>query len=347
MDAHRGREDDVDDDEEVSGDSPQNSRRFLSQPWRRRTPEEGESVGEKAQRCWRKTPRYLFFFFNAVLLLFGGAVLGASLWIRGQTAEFFEIERDESDMVALLETVFECMLGVGATFFGVALFGLVSECAREPLCLIVYILMLTTFLLCQLIPVCTFIEHSRHYGDQVKGWMTQTLHDKYIGANPTGEHRNAYSFVFDALNMVLQCCGVNNGSDFVDRTDGYWKQNKLMEIGFEFTYPATCCKMNRTADFKTFTAVNRRCLFEPNFDNTWKDIGCFQRIEEGLAEKSTLLIGVFVGFVVWQAICVILAGIQVWKIRAKEAKFRVEESGRRKSKRRYEEYEKERFREEF
>ena len=189
----------------------------------------------KAKKCCKRSVRYLFFAFNIVLLVFGGGLLGAAVWIRGQTAEFFEVERGESDMVVLLETAFECMLGVGCTFFAIALWGIISECARQPHCLVVYIVALIVFLLCQLIPVGSYSENSHYYGEKVRGWMTQTLHDKYIGANPTGEHRNAYSFAFDALNMVLQCCGVNNGSDFVDRTDGEWKKNKLMEIGMMMT----------------------------------------------------------------------------------------------------------------
>ena len=86
----------------------------------------------KAKKCCKRSVRYLFFAFNIVLLVFGGGLLGAAVWIRGQTAEFFEVERGESDMVVLLETAFECMLGVGCMFFAIALWGIISKCARQP-----------------------------------------------------------------------------------------------------------------------------------------------------------------------------------------------------------------------
>ena len=78
------------------------------------------------QEMLQGSVRYLFFIFNVVLLIFGGILLGASVWICGQTAEFFEVEREESDVVALMETAFECMLGVDVTFC----FGIVSDCVR-------------------------------------------------------------------------------------------------------------------------------------------------------------------------------------------------------------------------
>ena len=90
-----------------------------------------------------------FFFFRDTRLFFTS---GGSVWVRCQTAEFFEVERHESDMVSLLETCIECALAVGATFVGISLFGVVSECAKEPWCLIVYIIVTIVFLLCQLIP---------------------------------------------------------------------------------------------------------------------------------------------------------------------------------------------------
>lgn len=324
--------------------SSSSNRRFINQPWRQRTPEERRNMKRKAKVCCKRSVRYLFFAFNVVLLIFGGALLGASVWIRGQTAEYFEIERNESDMVALLETAFECMLGVGSTFFGIALFGIVSECAREPCCLIVYIVMTIVFLLCQLIPVCSFSENSGYYGEKVRGWMTQTLHEKYIGANPTGEHRNAYSFAFDALNMVLQCCGVNNGSDFVVRTDGTWKINKLMEIGFEFTYPATCCKMNISEDFQKFTAKNKRCLFEPTRENTWMHIGCYERISGMMWDNRGTLRGIFAVFVIFQLVCIALAAVEIWKIKSKEERADIE--ARQLEERNRERDESRRFREE-
>ena len=81
---------------------------------------------KRAKKCCKRSVRYLFFIFNVVLLIFGGILLGASVWLRGQTAEFFEVEREESDVVALMETAFECMLGVDVTFC----FGIVSDCVR-------------------------------------------------------------------------------------------------------------------------------------------------------------------------------------------------------------------------
>jgi len=279
---------------------------------------------KRAKKCCKRSVRYLFFACNIVLLVFGGGLLGASIWIRGQTAEFFEVERYESRMVALLEKTFECMLGTGAALFALALFGIISECCREPICLLAYIAMLFIFFLCQVIPVATFVDHPQYYGEKVRGWMTQTLHDKYIGANPTGEHKNAYSFAFDALNMVLRCCGVNNGSDFVIRTDGQWKVNKLMEIGFEFTYPATCCKMNISEDFQKFTAKNKRCLFEPTKDNTYLNIGCYQRISELLANNKSKLLGIFAVFLIFEIVCGILAAVEIWKIKAKAERAEIE-----------------------
>ena len=87
------------DDAAADDDAPPHSRRFLSQPWRQRTPEERRDLKKRAKKCCKRSVRYLFFVFNVVLLIFGGALLGAAVWIRGQTAEFFEVERNESDMV--------------------------------------------------------------------------------------------------------------------------------------------------------------------------------------------------------------------------------------------------------
>ena len=154
------------------------NRRFMNQPWRQRTPEEMRDMRSKAKKCCKRSVRYLFFAFNIVLLVFGGGLLGAAVWIRGQTAEFFEVERGESDMVVLLETAFECMLGVGCTFFAIALWGIISECARQPHCLVVYIVALIVFLLCQLITAETFIITARKSDDGWKIWMKKKRTNK-------------------------------------------------------------------------------------------------------------------------------------------------------------------------
>ena len=38
--------------------------------------------------------------------------------------------------------------------------------------------------------------------------------------------------------------------------------------------------------------MDKRCLFEPTPENSWKDIGCFQRITE-LGSKLLLVFGAF------------------------------------------------------
>merc|ERR1711990_469016 len=93
-----------------------------------------------------------------------------------------------------------------------------------------------------------------------------------------------------------------------------------MEIGFEFTYPATCCKMNISDDFQKFTAQNKRCLFEPTRENTWMHIGCYQRISEALRDNKGMLVGMLAAFVICEFVCVVLAAVEIWKIKSKEAR---------------------------
>ena len=128
----------------------------------------------------------------------------------------------------------------------------------------------------------------------------------------------AYPSVSSQIQL-LRCCGVNNGSDFVVRTNGEWRVNKLAEIGFEFTYPATCCKMNISEDFQKFTAKNKRCLFEPTRENTWMHIGCYERISTMMWDNRGTLRGIFAAFVIYELVCIVLAAVEIWKIRSKEA----------------------------
>jgi len=300
--------------------------------WRRKlmTEDQKDVCRRRATQCCKRSLRYLLFCMNSVLLLLGGAFLGLSIWIKGQTKEFFEKERHESGMVALLESTFECIFALGITFMSLALVGIVAQCARAPLGLLIYIFVMICFLITQIVPITTFVDHASYYGEKVRKMMTQTLHDKYIGANPTGEHKNAYTFVFDALNMVLQCCGVNNGTDFVILTDGQWKVNKLMEIGFEFTYPATCCKMDISDDYQKFTAKNKRCLFEPNKENTWLEVGCYSRISDALYSGKGVLLGIFSAFCIYEIFCIIIAGVEIWRLRKGRDKLIVD--GRKEGK---------------
>ena len=121
------------------------------------------------------------------------------------------------------------------------IFFFLSGCCRDRCCFLLYVIFLVIFIIVQLVVFIQILSRSSHYWEMFRTMFTEALHHKYRGAHPSGEHKNVYSFVFDALNMALRCCGINNVTDY-EKTNGEWKVNKLQEIGFDFLLPPTCCR---------------------------------------------------------------------------------------------------------
>ena len=173
------------------------------------------------------------------------------------------------------------------------------------------------FIVIQLVLFIQILSRSSVYWETFRTLFTETLHQRYRGAHPNGEHKNVYSFVFDALNMALRCCGINNVTDY-EKTNGEWKVNKLQEIGFDFSLPPTCCRYNISRDFQKFTVKQMRCLFEANKENSWMHVGCYQRISELVKKYRGLAFFVLFVFFVIEGCTVALAVVEMMRIVEKE-----------------------------
>ncbi|CAG2221832.1 unnamed protein product [Mytilus edulis] len=149
----------------------------------------------------------------------------------------------------------------------------------------------------------SLIERAAHVliaidGDIRKDNLQTMLNDNYIGPYATS---NAVSLAFDLAQILLDCCGVINQTEYASITTWnttYAYNSSGVYITTNATIPLTCCQFNNKDAFPdemtTFinSMVNNTCPVTQTGAHT---TGCYEALKEEFSKYFNIMVGIAAG----------------------------------------------------
>lgn len=236
--------------------------------------------------CGAKCAKYLLFFFNFLFWLSGAAILGVGIWFKVDPSiinKFQIYESGQND--PYLSIAGWVLIGVGAFVFVVGFFGCCGA-IKESKCLLgLYIFCMVLVMAAELgAGVVVWV-----FRDDIEAAIQKDLKKQVETEFGRG---NAFDAAWNYTQMELQCCGAEKISDYYD--------SHYVNVTGSGKFPVSCCtlKDGATPEKPDFKDV-KQCMTDGQVPATSSTVvnkdGCYDKMVDWLAEKSTILIGVACG----------------------------------------------------
>lgn len=218
----------------------------------------------------------MMFIFNGAIFLAGAGILGVGVWARVDSSSLFSLLDHEDDEGSLeleqLYTVSYVVIAVGAVLLIIGFLGCCGA-VRESKCMLLtfFSIVLIIFLIEVAGAVVLFVFKDLA-GDLLKDVRLQISDD--IERNYGAENDDSLTFRWNSTMDKLQCCGVNNYTDFLGSP--FYKIRRV--------FPTQCCNGTNSED---------SCSRE---DAEMSDVdGCFDKVLQLIKVNAVIIAGVALG----------------------------------------------------
>ncbi|XP_026329952.1 CD63 antigen-like isoform X2 [Hyposmocoma kahamanoa] len=202
--------------------------------------------------CGTSFVKYVLFFFNLVVALFGLAVVGVGVAVlMNWTLITQELQRQGH--LAVAPWVF---IIVGAIMFVIAFFGCCGA-IRESHCMVVtYAIFLLVIIIVQVVLAVLMFT----YGETIQQHLVTTVDKIFDNSrnSPSDSERQAAQVVFVNIEQQLECCGKGGPSDY----------GRFTQVA---SLPSSCCVRSGTS---TASIAGQCTLIDANKE------GCRQKVAE-------------------------------------------------------------------
>ncbi|PAA71113.1 hypothetical protein BOX15_Mlig005561g2 [Macrostomum lignano] len=195
------------------------------------------------------------------------------------------------------------LLGIGAFILASSILGCVGACCKLKVVLIVYVVLvlaLTLALLGFVIGYLLFKQDMRSIGAKE---MKRLITEQYQGSQSSSQ--NDFSKVLDIIQGRLECCGIDNFTDFYSASQ--W--NRTYYLSSESRYvtlvaPLSCCQLSMT----TFEPVDKNCTYNPTPSNSNYMKSCYGKLWDILTTYANV---VMTGMAITAAITGCIAALAI------------------------------------
>ncbi|CAH8866687.1 unnamed protein product [Trichobilharzia szidati] len=153
---------------------------------------------------------------------------------------------------------------LGAVCTGISVFGYCGACCNMKTLLYIYALLVGILAGAVMVTFSVYFARKDMLGQKVIDLFKQSVDNyKSMKANTVD------SLIVGLVSPQLQCCGVQNGSDF--QKSGNFEKNDTYggESYYDLAYPVVCCKMT-----EKYVIVSKTCPKEFTVDNSNFNVGC-------------------------------------------------------------------------
>ncbi|CAG2221833.1 unnamed protein product [Mytilus edulis] len=224
--------------------------------------------------------------FGILFLLFGGACLGGGIYVLVAKNDILILARsatdgavDTIDAPSLIERAAHVLIAIEQMFTkDIRNYSWINDCFGSGGC-------------------NTGGSFQEQDGDIRKDNLQTMLNDNYIGPYAS----NAVSLAFDLAQILLDCCGVVNQTEYASITTWnttYAYNSSGVYITANATIPLTCCQFNNKDAFPdemtTFinSMVNNTCPVTQTGAHT---TGCYEALKEEFSKYFNIMVGIAAG----------------------------------------------------
>ncbi|VDI53588.1 tetraspanin-18 [Mytilus galloprovincialis] len=243
--------------------------------------------------------------FGILFLLFGGACLGGGIYVLVAKNDILILARsatdgavDTIDAPSLIERAAHVLIAIGSFILCISFVGCCGACLKSKCLLRTYVIIVGLMIVLEVaaaILAAVFMNKMETYA---KDNLQTMLNDNYIGPYATS---NAVSLAFDLAQILLDCCGVVNRTEYASITTWnttYAYNSSGVYVTANATIPLTCCQFNNKDAFPdemtTFinSMVNNTCPVTQTGAHT---TGCYEALKEEFSKYFNIMVGIAAG----------------------------------------------------
>ncbi|CAH8550547.1 unnamed protein product [Schistosoma turkestanicum] len=159
---------------------------------------------------------------------------------------------------------------VGLIVFIICLFGVIGTCFKCRQVIYLYLILHLLVLVPEIVIVVVYLCRP-----DIVTTFGRDLFNSSIQHYVSYDSPNIHSHALNQIMIQLQCCGLNNGSDFAPAK--FTRQNIVFngERWYEFKYPVSCCKKSKSQELIT----DNGCPGQFTLENSNIHIGCWTKIK--------------------------------------------------------------------
>lgn len=240
--------------------------------------------------CGTAFAKYLLCFFNFIFFVAGGLVLALSIWLAVDNTSFLLLTRvseneslQEFNQPSVMEHGAYVLIVAGGLVFLIGFLGCCGAAMESRALLTMYGVMIIVIFLLEVTGGALGAVYKAETEEELQNFLKHTLKKYYS----TPVQANSMTVAWNALMAELECCGVNNYTDFQQAT--MWQANKSSEV----VVPQACCVLR--GDPMKFLPLDPLCTTNPNDENSYYLTGCYGRLMQWVENHVNVLMGIGIG----------------------------------------------------
>jgi len=237
--------------------------------------------------------KYLLCVANFGFFVVGSCVLSVGLWLVVDKTSFIQVTR--LDTIGRIKNFGEpdfldhaayILVAIGAFIFIISFLGYCGTLQENRVLLTAYGLLLLIIFALQITVVILTVSYRTHADEQTRQFLKNSLSTSYT----VGSNKNTVTLSWDIVMANMQCCGVNNYSDFRDAS---LFVESAREEGLGRMVPESCCILQ--GDRALFQPADEDCIAAPTTANSYLYKGCYNKFRYFINQHLHLLVGAMVG----------------------------------------------------
>ncbi|XP_030749696.1 CD82 antigen-like [Sitophilus oryzae] len=229
--------------------------------------------------CGSCMVKYVLCAFNFIIFVTGSVVLGVGIWLLVDKNSFIALIKiipveniEQFTSAGVIEQASYILVAVGAFMFLVSFLGYCGALKESRCMLTLYGILLIAILLLEIAAGVLAFTYKSKAEDETKNIMKASI-EKYYNST---DHKDAVTVAWDALQISLRCCGVDDYTDYQDNKA--WKEQDNI-------IPPSCCALNSENQ-----VLDPTCTTTPTLSNSYYKTGCYQKIIEWIMANLNIII---------------------------------------------------------
>jgi len=259
--------------------------------------------------------KYLLCLFNFIFFVVGSVLLTVGLWLAADKTSFLQItnlstltqgqSHTEAQLVieefaepSVLDHTAYILIAIGAFIFIISFLGYCGALQSNKVLLTTYGLFLIIIFALQITGIVLSLVYRKQADEQVRTLLKRSLSTSYQAKN----NRNAVTMSWDLVMTNMECCGVNNYTDFLEARQFV---EASREEGIGRKVPEACCILQ--GDHILLQPADEQCVVAPSTTNSYLFKGCYNKFIHHLAENLNIVFGCMLGVGATQFVAIVFA----------------------------------------
>lgn len=265
--------------------------------------------------CCTRIAKFILCLTNFFIFVIGSVFLILGLWIITDKYNFCRVTKlDElfknvevvpentvlnfSNSTFLDHTAY-VLVAIGGVIFIISFLGYCGSLQENRLFLTSYGIFLILIFILQIASIILIVVFKKEANNHIMTGLKSTISRNYT----LKDYSDPVTISWDLVMSHLQCCGLNNYTDFLDAKKF---TSAAREEGIGRKIPEACCFL-QDDDIFSLLPVDDNCVISPTTKNSYLFKGCYRKIIDMVNGNLNIVFGCLVGLGAAQFVAIVFA----------------------------------------